>query len=172
MQDLRSKFIYVAQQPFLFSGGSLRDNLDPYRTVSFGAILEALEAVGLREELESQTNWLKSENEPIDVDLLSTGQKQLLGFVRALLAKGDIVLLDEASAFIDKKTEELMEQAMAEYFKDKTTLVIAHKLHTIRKMDTVMALKRGRLLEKDSPAVLEADKTSYLAQALRKQEEI
>ena len=87
--------------------------------------------------------------------------------MRALLANGRIVLLDEASAYIDKKTEKMMEEAMQTYFGDKTTLVIAHRLDTIRKMDQVMALRRGRVIEKDAPEVLEADKTSYLSYALK-----
>lgn len=77
------------------------------------------------------------------------------------------MLLDEASAYIDKKTEKMMEEAMQTYFGDKTTLVIAHRLDTIRKMDQVMALRRGRVIEKDAPEVLEADKTSYLSYALK-----
>lgn len=80
------------------------------------------------------------------------------------------MLLDEASAYIDKKTEKLMEEAMVKYFGSKTTLVIAHRLDTIRKMDQVMALRRGRVIEKDAPGALEADKNSYLSYAMKKKE--
>ncbi len=82
------------------------------------------------------------------------------------------MLLDEASAFIDKKTEEMMNEAMGKYFGKKTTLVIAHKLDTIRKMDQVMAMRRGKMIEKDTPHILEADKNSYLSQVLQRKEEI
>lgn len=65
-----------------------------------------------------------------------------------------------------------MQEAMEKYFGEKTTLVIAHRLDTIRKMDEVMALKHGRIIEKDTPQVLENDKNSYLSYALKNKEPI
>jgi ABC-type multidrug transport system fused ATPase/permease subunit len=78
---------------------------------------------------------------------LSAGQRQLIACARALIEAPELVILDEATAFVDSETELLIEQAMTTVFKGRTSVVIAHRLSTIRRVDRIMVLDRGRLVE-------------------------
>ena len=78
---------------------------------------------------------------------LSSGQRQLLSFARAIAHKPSIFILDEATANIDTQTELLIQKAIENIAKDKTALIIAHRLSTIRNADIIIVLKQGNVLE-------------------------
>jgi len=86
--------------------------------------------------------------------LLSLGQRQLVAFARALLRDPRILILDEASSYIDSQTEATVQQAMARLSRDRTTFVIAHRLSTIRSADQILVLDGGRLVERGTHASL------------------
>src|SRR5262249_49172294 len=78
---------------------------------------------------------------------LSQGQKQLLTIARAFLADPAILILDEATSSVDTRTEVLIQEAMAELMKDRTSFVIAHRLSTIRNADLILVMDRGSIVE-------------------------
>ena len=81
---------------------------------------------------------------------LSQGERQLLTIARALLADPDILILDEATSSVDTRTEVLIQQAMAELMKDRTSFVIAHRLSTIRGADIILVMDKGAIIEQGS----------------------
>jgi ATP-binding cassette subfamily B protein len=92
---------------------------------------------------------------------LSSGQRQMISFVRAILFDPAILILDEATSSVDTETEQLLQKALEELVKGRTTLVIAHRLSTIRKADEILYLKDGNLLEMGTHDELMAKKQAY-----------
>ena len=92
---------------------------------------------------------------------LSVGEKQLLSFARALYRDPAILILDEATASIDTESENLLEQAIEAGFRDRTSLVIAHRLSTIRRVDRIVVMDQGRIVEEGSHDQLMARDSIY-----------
>jgi ATP-binding cassette, subfamily B, bacterial len=146
---------------------SVRDNLtlfDP--TISDEAIETVLWQLGMG-------GWLTSLPEGLDTELssggsgLSAGQAQLLAFARVFLADPDLVILDEASSRLDPATEQLIERAVDLLLKDRTGIIIAHRLNTIQRVDEILVLEDGRIREKGSRALLSNDPTSHFYHLLQ-----
>jgi ATP-binding cassette subfamily B protein len=78
---------------------------------------------------------------------LSVGQRQLISFARAVLADPRILILDEATAYVDTRTEAVIQRALGELLRDRTSFVIAHRLSTIRNADRVIVMEHGRIVE-------------------------
>lgn len=145
--SLRSQLGIVPQEPFLFSG-SIGDNL------RFGApdasdavLLDALEAVGAKEFVVELPAGLNTEIGERGVQV-SGGQRQLIAFARALLADPRMLILDEATAAIDPRSERQVEQALQTLMKGRTVVVIAHRLSTIRQADQIAVLEGGEISER------------------------
>ena len=143
---LHSSIGYVLQTPHLFSG-TVRENLlygNPNATDE--DIMKALRLVSAEGVVEKLEKGLDS-----DVgeggDMLSTGEKQLLSFVRAILADPAILVLDEATASVDTLTEKKIQSAISEIIKGRTTLMIAHRLSTVRDADCIIVMKDGAVFE-------------------------
>ena len=136
----------VLQEPFLFSG-SIRDNITyNHPEASQEAVEATARAVGAHDFIERLP---KGYDTPVQErgQNLSVGQRQLVSFARALLADPRILVLDEATANIDSYSESLIQQALTEVFKDRTSFVIAHRLSTIRNADRIVVLGHGQVLE-------------------------
>ena len=104
---------------------------------------------------------------------LSAGERQLICICRAILRKNKVVVLDEATANIDIKTEQMIQRLIQEQFKDSTVITIAHRLNTIMKSDRVLVLSHGRVEEYDTPNALMSNpksKFSDLLKELKKEE--
>ncbi len=143
---LHSNIGYVLQTPHLFSG-TVRENLrygKPDATDE--EIMEALRLVSAEDVVRRMENGLDSEVGE-GGDMLSTGEKQLLSFARAILADPRILVLDEATASIDTVTEKKIQNAIAAVIKGRTSFVIAHRLSTIVDADVILVVHDGRIIE-------------------------
>ena len=157
---LHSAIGYVLQTPHLFSG-TVRENLlmgnpnatdaqiwDAIRTVSADEVIAHLEK-GLDTDVGEGG------------DLLSTGEKQLISFARAILADPRILILDEATASVDTMTEAKIQAAMEQVTQGRTSLMIAHRLSTVRNADLILVVKNGRIVEQGTHAELLAKRGYY-----------
>ena len=97
---------------------------------------------------------------------LSAGEAQLLALARVWLRDPDLVVLDEATARVDPETEARLEVAIAELMEGRTALVIAHRLSTLRRVDEILVLDHGRVLEHGARTTLMADENSRFHQLL------
>lgn len=157
---LHSAIGYVLQTPHLFSG-TVRDNLlmgNPNATEE--QIWEAIRTVSADEVVAHLEKGLDT-----DVgeggDLLSTGEKQLISFARAILADPRILILDEATASVDTMTEAKIQAAMESVTEGRTSLMIAHRLSTVRNADLILVVKNGRIVEQGTHSELLTKKGYY-----------
>ncbi len=157
---LHSAIGYVLQTPHLFSG-TVRENLlmgNPNATEE--QIWEAIRRVSADEVIAHLEKGLDT-----DVgeggDLLSTGEKQLISFARAILADPRILILDEATASVDTMTEAKIQAAMESVTAGRTCLMIAHRLSTVRNADLILVVKNGRIVEQGTHIELLAMKGYY-----------
>lgn len=167
---LHSHLGYVLQTPHLFSG-SVRDNM---RYASPNAtdeeIWRAIDLVSAREVVDKMGKGLDSEVGE-GGDLLSTGEKQLLSFARAILADPAILILDEATSSIDTMTEKAIQQAIKTVIKGRTSFMIAHRLSTVVDADVILAVKDGKIVEQGSHAELMHKHGYYYALYTRQYED-
>lgn len=168
---LHSNIGYVLQTPHLFSG-SVRDNLkygNPDATDE--EIWKALKLVDAEGVIAKMDNGLDSEVGE-GGDLLSTGEKQLLSFARAILADPKILVLDEATASIDTLTEKAIQDAIFTVIKGRTSFVIAHRLSTIVDADVILVVKDGKIIERGRHHELMEKKGYYYQLYTRQYEEM
>lgn len=150
---LHSNIGYVLQTPHLFSG-TVRDNLrygKPDATDE--EIWKALKLVNAEFVIDKMDKGLDSEVGE-GGDMLSTGEKQLISFSRAILADPKILVLDEATASIDTLTEKAIQDAIFTVIKGRTSFVIAHRLSTIVDADVILVVKDGKIIERGKHAEL------------------
>lgn len=145
LRDLRRNIAVVLQDVFLFSG-NIENNIVLNDKISEDVIEEALRVSCAKEFVSNMPQGIK---EPVMErgSTFSAGQKQLLSFARALAHSPSVLVLDEATANIDTKTEKLIQKAIENAAKDRTILVIAHRLSTIRNADKIIVLKHGKIVE-------------------------
>ncbi len=144
--DLRKHLGLVLQDVYLFSG-DLASNVRLRDTsISDERVLEALTRVGFGRFLKDLPGGIHSEIRERGTTL-STGQKQLLSFARALAFDPDILILDEATSSVDTETEKLIQSALDELLKGRTSIIIAHRLSTIEKADQIVVLHHGQVRE-------------------------
>ncbi|XP_074845818.1 ATP-binding cassette sub-family C member 10 isoform X2 [Carettochelys insculpta] len=151
LENLRSKLAIIPQDPFLFSG-TVRENLDPLGQHTDSDLSQVLEQCHLQEVI-TQMGGLDCELGERGKSL-SVGQRQLMCLARALLTQAKVLCIDEATASVDQKTDQLLQQTIRQRFADKTVLTIAHRLNTILDSDRVLVMHAGKMAELDSPAVL------------------
>jgi ATP-binding cassette subfamily B multidrug efflux pump len=159
---LRRMFGMVLQDTWLFSG-TIRENIAYGRD---GATEEAIVAAARAAQADHFVRTLpESYDTPINEEAsnLSQGQKQLLTIARAFLADPAVLILDEATSSVDTRTEVLIQRAMAELMRGRTTFVIAHRLSTIRNADVILMVEQGRIVERGTHHDLLAAKGAYAA---------
>ncbi|XP_023244544.1 multidrug resistance-associated protein 4-like [Centruroides sculpturatus] len=149
LRDLRSKISIIPQDPMLFTG-PLRRNIDPFNKYSDETLWKVLEEVQLKEVIIKLFGGL-------DTHLMeggrnfSVGERQLICLARTILRQNKILVMDEATSNIDKRTDSCLQKIIREKFKSCTVLTIAHRLNTIIDSDRVLVLDTGKLEEFDSP---------------------
>ncbi len=146
-KSLRSKMGIVTQEPFLFSG-SIADNIKYGRlTASDEEIKQAAMAANADQFIDKLPDGYKTEVGERG-KLLSQGQRQLISIARAVLADPRILILDEATASIDTRTESLIQKALNALLVGRTSFVIAHRLSTVRNANQVIVIEDGRIVER------------------------
>ena len=152
LQEARRAMAVITQDPVLF-GGTLHRNMDPFSQYTDEDLWTALDEVQLKtlvQDLPGQLNFKLREAG----SNLSVGERQLVCLARALVQKSKIIIMDEATANVDFKTDRLIQEVIRDKFKDSTVLTIAHRLNTIMDYDRVLVLDGGRVVEFDKPEVL------------------
>ena len=158
LASLRERIGMVTQDVQLFHA-SVRDNLTLFaENVTDVQILEALEELGLLPWLAALPHGLDTSLEA--GDNLSAGEAQLLALGRVFLADVGLVILDEASSRLDPATEGLLERALDRLLRDRTAIIIAHRLTTVRRADEIMILEGGCVAEHGAQQALANDPDS------------
>ena len=146
MADLRTQIATVPQDVFLFTG-TIANNIalhDP--RISRQAVEDAARQVYADRYIQRLPQQY-DENILEEGKLLSVGQRQLLSFARAFVRRPSIVVLDEATANIDSETESLIEAGVKNLLDGKTAIIIAHRLSTIKRVDRILVMHKGELVE-------------------------
>ncbi len=158
--ELRRLFGMVLQDTWLFTG-SVRDNIMYGRDdASEEKMLAAARAARVDHFVRTMPQGYDTVLDE-DATAVSQGEKQLLTIARAFLADPDILILDEATSSVDTRTEVLIQQAMSELMKDRTSFVIAHRLSTIRGADIILCMDHGHIVEQGSHEELIAKRGFY-----------
>lgn len=167
IQSARTSMAVIAQDPTLFAR-NLRRNLDPFDRFTEDEIWTALKEVQMLERIQKISDGLEHDLGEGGTGF-SVGEKQLLCLARALLQRSKILVLDEATANVDFKTDQLIQQVIREKFVHCTVLTIAHRLNTILNYDRVLVLNQGHVVQYDSPSVLARESGGTFAKLLESQ---
>ena len=152
LQSLRSKLCIIPQDPVMFSA-AVRFNLDPFDEFSDEELWEVLRSVNMYDHVQSLPGKL-SEMVAEGGDNFSAGQRQLICIARAILRKPKILVMDEATASIDRETDAFIQTMIRTKFADCTVLTIAHRLHTIIDSTKILVMEKGKVGEYDSAEML------------------
>uniref|UniRef100_A0A671US85 Multidrug resistance-associated protein 4-like n=1 Tax=Sparus aurata TaxID=8175 RepID=A0A671US85_SPAAU len=156
LHDLRQKMSIIPQDPVLFTG-TMRKNLDPFNQHTDEELWNALQEVQLKsavEELPGKLETVLAESG----SNFSVGQRQLVCLARAVLRKNRILIIDEATANVDPRTDQLIQKTIRDKFRECTVLTIAHRLNTIIDSDRILVLDAGKIHAYDEPYTLLKDK--------------
>ncbi|OWF39709.1 Multidrug resistance-associated protein 9 [Mizuhopecten yessoensis] len=164
---LRSKLSSIPQDPVLFAG-TLRYNLDPFDKYTDAKIWVALEQVHMKEKMKLLDQTLDLHIEE-NGENFSVGERQLICLARAILRQNKVLILDEATASIDTKTDALIQTTIRESFSDCTVLTIAHRLNTVLHCDVILVMEAGRVIETGSPQTLLLSPYSHFNNMIRAQ---
>ena len=147
LEILRQSLTIIPQEPILLEG-NIRDNIDPSKTFNDKEIMELLKEVGLNDFMADKSLDYKIEENGNNI---SVGEKQLICIARAMLKKTKIILMDEATANIDYRTEAALKKNIHEDMEESTVLTIAHRIKTIINYDKILVLRDGEIEEFDTP---------------------
>jgi ABC-type multidrug transport system fused ATPase/permease subunit len=153
LHKLRQAITIIPQEPCLFEG-TLRYNIDPTGKYTDEEIETVMKRFSYENEMQLDMNINVNGNN------LSVGQKQIVCFIRAVLRNSKVMVIDEGTASIDYKNEEIILKELINAMKDSTVIVIAHRIKTIANMDRVVVMDNGKVVEFDSPKVLLSNRQS------------
>ncbi|MGV3540385.1 MAG: ABC transporter ATP-binding protein, partial [Rufibacter sp.] len=168
LHDLRGNLGIVPQEVLLF-GGTIREN------IAYGKPDASEEEIVLAAQKANALQFIQSFPEGFDTVVgergikLSGGQRQRIAIARAILKDPAILILDEATSSLDSESEKLVQDAMDVLMKDRTTIIIAHRLATIRKVDKILVIDRGQIVEEGSHEVLSANPEGIYSNLLKLQ---
>jgi ATP-binding cassette subfamily B protein len=156
----RQKMALVMQEPFLFSGTireNIFDNAQRLTEEKMQRIVAAAHCQRLIERLPDGLDTVLSG----EGTSLSSGERQLISIARAFARNPQLILFDEATSYIDSQTELWIQQALEKLMKDRTALVVAHRLSTVRHADRIIVMNRGQIVETGAHAELMARQGFY-----------
>ncbi|XP_019091645.1 PREDICTED: ABC transporter B family member 11 isoform X4 [Camelina sativa] len=166
---IRSKIGLVSQEPVLFSS-SIMEN------IAYGKENATLQEIKAATELANAANFIDKLPQGLDTMVgehgtqLSGGQKQRIAIARAILKDPRILLLDEATSALDAESERVVQEALDRVMVNRTTVIVAHRLSTVRNADMIAVIHRGRMVEKGSHSELLKDAEGAYSQLIRLQE--
>lgn len=146
--ELRRRMAVILQDGFLFAG-DVKRNITLGEPYSIDQVRQAAVQTGVAQFIEQLPQGYETELRQRGTNL-SGGEKQLLAFARAAIRNPGILVLDEATANLDVRTESRIQEALETLLQDRTAIIIAHRLSTIRSVDRILVLKRGQLVESGS----------------------
>jgi len=138
----------VLQDIFLFSD-TIENNISLYRNISSEKIIEAAKELEIHDFINQLPDTYQYNVKERGV-MLSLGQRQLLSFLRAYVGNPKILVLDEATSNIDSESEMLIQKSIQKITKNRTSIVIAHRLATIQKANKILLFEKGELIEMGS----------------------
>ena len=163
LQSLRKHVGIVLQEVFLFAD-TIYNNITLYNlNVTRAMVYEAAQQIGVHEFIESLPGGYDYNVKERGV-MLSSGQRQLIAFLRVYIANPSVLILDEATSSIDSHSEELIKNATHKITSDKTSILIAHRLSTIKNADRIVVMDSGRIVEVGSHKELLNIKDGFYAQ--------
>lgn len=152
--SLRNQISYVSQQPFLFNDTILANIQYGHPEASFEAVIQACSIANAHtfiSELPYEYNTIVGENGC----KLSGGQKQRITIARALLKNADIILFDEATSALDVQSEQMIQQALQSWCKNKTVIIISHRLSFLEQMDRIFSLTNNQIIEHNRVTIVD-----------------
>ena len=160
LSSLRSKVAVVLQDVFLFNTSVLENITLGKEEIELDEVIEAAKKVGVHDfisQLDRGYDFQVKERGGV----LSSGQRQLISFLRAYICKPDLLILDEATSSVDSGAEELIQKATKVITKDRTSIIIAHRLSTIKNADRILVIDGGKIIEEGSHNALIKKKGHY-----------
>ena len=146
LNTLRKHVAVVLQDVFLFAD-SLYNNITLFNTeITRGQVMKAAKKIGVHEFIESLPEGYDYNVKERGI-MLSSGQRQLIAFLRAYISEPDILVLDEATSSVDSYSEEIIQNAIDAITKGKTSIVIAHRLATVKKANRILVMDNGKIVE-------------------------
>ncbi len=146
LESLRSKIGVVLQDVFLFADTILNNIILKDATINEEMVVEAAKQIGIHKFIKSLPGGYQYNVKERGL-MLSSGQRQLIAFLRAYMSNPDILVLDEATSSIDSHSEKLIQKATDKITQNRTAIVIAHRLATIKKADTILVMDAGEIVE-------------------------
>ncbi|MDO9594481.1 MAG: ABC transporter ATP-binding protein [Lutibacter sp.] len=149
LPSLRNQIAVVLQDVFLFSDSIYNNIALSDESITLDQVIDAAKEIGIHEFVMSLPNNY-SYNVKERGGMLSTGQRQLIAFLRAYVSKPSILILDEATSSIDSYSEKLIQEATDKITRHQTSIIIAHRLTTIKKADKIIVMDKGHIVEQGS----------------------
>ncbi len=149
LHSLRNQIAVVLQDVFLFSDSIYNNIALSDDSITLEQVIDAAKEIGIHEFIMSLPNNYHY-NVKERGGMLSTGQRQLIAFLRAYVSKPSILILDEATSSIDSYSEKLIQEATDKITRHQTSIIIAHRLTTIKKADRIIVMDKGKIVEQGS----------------------
>lgn len=157
--EITKNIAYITQDVQIFTA-TIRDNITMFKDdIEDEDILKVIYDLGFKEWYEGLSNGLDT-NLQMGIRSLSAGEAQLLAFVRVFLKNPKLIILDEATSRIDSSTEKLIEKALDKLLKNRTCIIIAHRLSTLNRADDILLLEKGKIVELGEKQTLLEDENS------------
>ncbi len=168
LHSLRNHIAIVLQDVFLFSESILNNITLKNKTLSLGQVQKAAKQIGVHDFIMSLPGGYEY-NVKERGSMLSSGQRQLIAFLRAYVSSPSILILDEATSSVDTQSEQMIQYATDTITKNRTSIIIAHRLATIQKADTILVMDQGEIVEKGNHKELLKNKNGMYKNLFEKQ---